>query len=120
MIMTQREFYELVANGNITDEVVAKAAELLEKLDAANAAKREKAAEKSAEKAAEKEPLRQAILAVMTKEPQAAPALIEAAGIDCKVQGFHHLIKPFVEDGTVVKSDVKGEKGKVKGYALAE
>ena len=52
--MTQREFYQTVATGTINEEVIAKANELIEKMDAANAARREKVSKKAQEKVVDK------------------------------------------------------------------
>lgn len=48
--MTKKEMLEIIANGEINEEVIAKAAEMLEKLTIANAKKSEKDAAKRNEK----------------------------------------------------------------------
>ena len=93
-------------------------------MNASNEKNRAKAAEKRAAKDAEKEPIRNAIMDVMTNEPQTATMLIEAAGLTetVKPQSIPSLLKHFVEAGTLEKVDVKieGKKGTQKGYKLAE
>ena len=118
--MTIREFYTQIANGVINDEVIAEAASLLEKMDAVNARKRELTAKKSLEKEAERAPLRQKIFEMLGSTPKTAATLIAESGLDIKPQAIIHLMKPFLEDGSVIKEDVKVTgKGTQKGYRLA-
>ena len=123
--MTKREFLNAIAHtGNLDAELIEYATHKLEELDASNEKNRAKAAEKRAAKDAEKEPIRNAIMDVMTNEPQTATMLIEAAGLTetVKPQSIPSLLKHFVEAGTLEKVDVKieGKKGTQKGYKLAE
>ena len=115
--MTQREFYEAIVAGTMNDEMQEFAVEAIAKLDATNEARR-KAAEK---KRAEKAPIRAALMAVMSTEPKTATMLIEEAGLEIKPQSVPSLLKPLVEEGTVVKTDVKVTgKGTQRGYVLAD
>lgn len=123
--MTKREFLNTIATAeNLPAEIIEFAAHKLEELDASNEKSRVKAAEKRAAKDAEKEPIRNALMDVMTNEPQTATMLIEAAGLTetVKPQSIPSLLKPLVEAGTLEKVDVKieGKKGTQKGYKLAE
>ena len=123
--MTKREFLNTIATAeNLPAELIEFAAHELEVMNASNEKNRAKAAEKRAAKDAEKEPIRNAIMDVMTNEPQTATMLIEAAGLTetVKPQSIPSLLKPFVEAGTLDKVDVKieGKKGTQKGYMLAE
>ena len=123
--MTKREFLNTIATaGNLPVELIEFAAHELEVMDASNEKNRAKAAEKRAAKDAEKEPIRNAIMDVMTNEPQTATMLIEAAGLTetVKPQSIPSLLKNLVEAGTLEKVDVKieGKKGTQKGYMLAE
>ena len=123
--MTKREFLTTIATtGNLPVEITEFAAHELEVMNASNEKNRAKAAEKRAAKDAEKEPIRNAIMDVMTNEPQTATMLIEAAGLTetVKPQSIPSLLKHFVEAGTLEKVDVKieGKKGTQKGYKLAE
>lgn len=122
--MTKREFFTAVAGAtNIPAELVEFAAHELELMDAANEKSRAKAAEKRATKDAEKEPIRNALMDVMTNEPQTATMLIEAAGLTetVKPQSVPSLLKLLVENGTLEKVDMKieGKKGTQKGYKLS-
>lgn len=123
--MTKREFLNTIATAeNLPAEIIEFAAHELEVMNASNEKNRVKAAEKRAAKDAEKEPIRNALMDVMTNEPQTATMLIEAAGLTetVKPQSIPSLLKPFVEAGTLEKVDVKieGKKGTQKGYMLAE
>ena len=123
--MTKREFLTAIAHtGNLPVELIEFAAHELEVMDASNEKNRAKAAEKRAAKDAEKEPIRNAIMDVMTNEPQTATMLIEAAGLTetVKPQSIPSLLKNLVEAGTLEKVDVKieGKRGTQKGYKLAE
>lgn len=123
--MTKREFLNTIATAeNLPAELVEFAAHELEVMNAANEKNRAKAAEKRATKDAEKEPIRNAIMDVMTNEPQTATMLIEAAGLTetVKPQSISSLLKPFIEAGTLKKVDVKipEKKGTQKGYKLSE
>ena len=123
--MTKREFLNTIATDeNLPAEITEFAAHELEVMNASNEKNRAKAAEKRAAKDAEKEPIRNAIMDVMTNEPQTATMLIEAAGLTetVKPQSIPSLLKNLVEAGTLEKVDVKveGKKGTQKGYKLAD
>ena len=119
--MTNREFYQAVINANINDELTAFATAGIEKLDHTNSLRKDATAKKAQEKEAERAPIRDAIMAVMTTEPKTATTLIAESGVEVKPQAIPSLLKDLVEDGTIMKSDVKVTgKGKQRGYALAE
>ena len=106
-----------------TAELIAAFENALARMDATNEKRKVKAAEKAAEKQAEKAPIREALLGVMgdAEHPMTASMLIEAASLeDVKPAPVHSLMKPYVEDGTVLKVDVKVPgKGTQRGYVLA-
>ena len=118
--MTNREFYTAISNGEMNDELMAKATELIEKMDEANAKRAKKVLEKKQTSEDEKAPIRKALLDVMGDEAMTASQLIEAAGLtdEVKIASVPSLLKPFVLDGTVEKVDVKveGKKGPQRGY----
>ncbi len=119
--MTQREFYEAVVNANVSEELTAFATAGIEKLDKTNETRKVKTAEKAAAKEAEKAPIREAIFAVITTEAKTASDLIAEAGVDIKPQAIPALLKPLVEAGEVIKTDIKVKgKGTVRGYAKPE
>ena len=121
--MTNREFYTAISNGEMNDELMAKAAELLEKMNETNAKRAQKVLEKKRAAEDEKAPIREALLNAMGDEGMTASQLIEAAGLtdEVKVASVPSLLKPFVLDGTVEKVDVKveGKKGPQRGYVKA-
>lgn len=114
--MTNREFYTAISNGEMNDELMAKATELIEKMDEAN----KKVLEKKQAAEDEKAPIREALLNAMGDEGMTASQLIEAAGLtdEVKVASVPSLLKPFVLNGTVEKVDVKveGKKSAQRGY----
>lgn len=118
--MTNREFYTAISNGEMNDELMAKATELIEKMDEANAKRAKKVLEKKQAAEDEKAPIREALLDAMGNEGMTASQLIEAAGLtdEVKVASVPSLLKPFVLDGTVEKVDVKveGKKSAQRGY----
>ena len=120
--MTQREFYEKVIAIVEDAEVKAFAEAGIEKLDKTNENRKVKTAEKAAVKEAEKAPIREAIYAVITTgEGKTASDLIAEAGVDIKPQAIPSLLKPLVDEGKVIKTDIKVKgKGTVRGYALPE
>lgn len=121
--MTNREFYTAISNGEMNDELMAKATELIEKMNEANAKRAQKVLEKKQAAEDEKAPIRKALLDVMGDEAMTASQLIEAAGLtdEVKVASVPSLLKPFVLNGTVEKVDVKveGKKGPQRGYVKA-
>lgn len=118
--MTNREFYTAISNGEMNDELMVKATELIEKMDEANAKRAQKVLEKKQTAEDEKAPIREALLNAMNEEGMTAAQLIEAAGLtdEVKIASVPSLLKPFVLDGTVEKVDVKveGKKGPQRGY----
>ena len=120
--MTKREFYTKVMNGEMNDELMAKAQELLETMDEANAKRAAKVLEKKVANDAEKAPIREALLAAVTSAAKTATELIEAAGLTGTVKpaSVPSLMKPMVADGLVEKVDVKVKgKGTQRGYIKA-
>lgn len=118
--MTNREFYQEIINANINDELTEFATASIEKLDHTNSLRKAATAKKAKEREAERAPIRNAIMAIMTTEPKTATTLIAESGVEIKPQAMPSLLKGLVEDGTVVKSDVKVTgKGKQRGYSLA-
>lgn len=120
--MTGREFYAAVIEANINDELTTFAQDAIAKLDKANEARKVKTAEKAVAKEAEKAPIREAIFAVITTEGKTASTLIEEAGLaEVKPQSIPSLLKPLIEEGKVIKTDIKVKgKGTVRGYAKPE
>lgn len=119
--MTEREFYTKVIETVDNAELKEFAEAGIAKIDKANEARKAKNAEKAVAKEAEKAPIREAIFAVITTEGKTASTLIEEAGVEIKPQAIPALIKPLIEAGKVIKTDIKVKgKGTVRGYALPE
>lgn len=111
--MTNREFYQTIVSGTINEEVIAKAAELIAKMDEQNAKRREKTSKKALENA----PLVDAVVAMLTNEPLTATDI--AAALEVSPQKASSLARKAVEEGRATAQDVKGPKGKCKGYTVA-
>ena len=111
--MTKREFYEAIVNGNVTEEVMAMAADFIEKMNAQNAARREKVTAKQAENAV----LVEKVVEMLGTEPLTATDI--AAALEVSPQKASALARLAVGAGAAISQDVKGPKGKCKGYTLA-
>lgn len=112
--MTGREFYTNIANGIITEAEIAHAASALEKMDAANEARKNKPSKTALENA----PIIEALTNALTADPQTAADLGAAVGIS--TQKASSLLRQIVASGVAVASDIKvPKKGTCKGYSLA-
>ena len=109
--MTNREFFTAIINGTLTEDVIAKAHEEIEKLDARNA----KRASTESKTQKENAPLIAKIATLLTSEPKLASTLATEMGIS--TQKASALVKK-VEGVSVCDVKVKG-KGTQKGYFFA-
>lgn len=113
--MTNREMYEAIINGNITDEVLTKCNENLAKLDERNKAR----ASKPSKVQKENEPIKASILEVLTHEPMLTGDIVAVVGYTSNKIGA--LCRQLRDEGLVVESDIKVKGvGTRKAYALAE
>ena len=113
--MTNREFYNAIINGSMTDEVKAHAAEALSKLDERN----QKRSSKPTKAQLENEPVKTAIVDYLTVHGGAVAADI-AAEVDITTQKASALCRQLVESGVLTVEEVKvPKKGKCKKYSLA-
>ena len=113
--MTNREFLTAIANGTINEDVIAHASTAIEKMDAANLARKNKPSKKALENAPIME---QIVNEVLGTEPMTAAQVAEAVGIS--VQKASALLRAIVADGRAVATDIKvPNKGTCKGYTLA-
>lgn len=104
---------EKVIANDVTDEVIEKATERLEKLDAEN----EKRKNRVSKKALENEPVKEAILGVLGEEPKTATEI--GSEVEISTQKASALLRQLVNDGKVEKTDVKVKgKGVQKGYFI--
>lgn len=116
--MTNREFFTAIANGQITEDVVAHATAALAKLDATNEARKNKVSPKEAEKQAADAVIREQIFALLTSDPQIAADLGTAVGVTTNKASAE--LRKLVAEDRVIKTDISVPKrGKVKGYFLA-
>ena len=114
--MTKREFLNAVVNGEINEEVKTFAEEELEKLDAANAKRREQ----SSKKREENQPLLDRIYnEILGDETKTASEVAEV--IETSVQKATSLLKTLVDEGKAESTEIKvPKKGKCKGYTKVE
>jgi predicted HTH transcriptional regulator len=114
--MTKRDFLSAVMNGEINDEIKAFAEEEIEKLDTANAKRREKTSKKREEN---KPLLDQIYNEILGEEPKTASEVAEV--IQTSVQKASSLLRTLVEDGKAEAQEIKvPKKGKCKGYTKVE
>lgn len=118
--MTKREFLNAIATGTINDELVAFATEEIEKMDAANAKRREK----NAEKKAQNDEFVDLFVSLLGDEPKTASDIVALMGDverpdgkSVNVQWVSSLGRKAVEAERAEKVDVKVTgKGTQKGY----
>lgn len=113
--MTNREFLNTIINANISDEITARAQDLLAKLDARNA----KRASTPSKTAVANAPIKAQI--VKLAEEKALVASEVGATLEISTQKASALLRQLCEDGVLVAEEIKVKgKGKVKSYTLAE
>ena len=114
--MTKREFMTAIVNGEMTDELKAFAAAEIEKMDAANEARKAKVSKKAAENA----PLMDKIYNDILDEEEPETATTVGEMLEVSTQKASALLRKMVEEGRAVKVDVKvPKKGIQKGYKRA-
>lgn len=116
--MTNREFYTAIVNGEMNDEIVAKATEEIAKLDERNA----KRASKPSKKSLENEPIKAKIAEYLgrTDEHDFATASEISTELEISTQKASALCRQMVADGVLRVEDVKvKKKGTQKAYSLA-
>ena len=112
--MTNREFYTAIVNGTLTEDVITKAHEEIEKLDARNAKRASKPSKKSLENA----PIKDSIAEFLADGSHLASEI--ANGLDLSVSKVSALCRQMVGDGVLTVEDVKVKgKGTQKSYSLA-
>jgi len=111
--MTKREFYQAIVEGTVTEEVVAMAQEGIAKLDAANAARRAKVTAKQEANQA----LVEKVIKMLGDEPLTATDI--AAALEVNSQKASALARMAVKQKAAISQDIKGPKGKCKGYTRA-
>ena len=122
--MTKREFLKAIAEGTMNEEVMAKAAEMIEAMDEANAKRASKQGEKSSEAYA---PFIEKFVGALSDEAKTASDLLPLfdgmetpAGKVPSVQFVSSVGRKAVEQGLASKVEVKVTgKGKQVGYVVA-
>lgn len=109
--MTKREFYEAIISGQMNEELQAFATELRDKLDHANALRKDKPSKKSVEN----EPIKANIVNVLTEANGVMTASEVASALEISTSKASALLRQI--DGLTV-TEVKGKSGKVKGYRI--
>ena len=113
--MTNREFYTAIVNGEMNDEIVAKATEEIAKLDARNA----KRSSKPSKKSLENEPIKAKIVEFLASGSHLASEI--ASGCEISTSKASALCRQLVESGSLTVCDVKVKgKGTQKSYSLAQ
>ena len=113
--MTRREFYTMISEGTVNDEIMAMAAAEIEKLDAANDTRKEK----TSKKAEENQPLVDRIVnEILGTEPMTATDV--AAVLEVSVQKASSLCRTAMAQGGAVQTEIKVPKrGTQKAYTKA-
>ena len=113
--MTARNFYTLVSNGTVNEEVKAYAAEAIRKMDEANEKKKNTMTPSQKENVV----FKQRILDVLEGKDYTIAATI-AELVELSPNKASALRRQLVADGALVVSEVKNEKkSKVKAYKIA-
>lgn len=117
--MTYFEFITAVSKGEMTEEIMGKALELIEAHNRGLDKAHDRASKAKEAKMAERQPIIDALVNALTDEPQSATDLIANAGVELKPQAVATYFRLYVEPGTFVRVDMKGAKGKIVGYKRA-
>ena len=114
--MTNREFYNAIANGTMNDETKAFAEEAIVKMDERNA----KRNSKPSKTAVENEPIKAQIVEFITKHNEFCIAGAIAEALELSTQKVSALCRQLVEAGELSEKEVKVPKhGKRKAYGIA-
>ena len=113
--MTTREFYTAIQNENVSDALKEFAVTAIQKMDEKN----KKRSSKPTKAQIENAPIKAAINEMLGSEPLTATQV--AQELDITVQKASNLLRALVTDGVATAQEVHiKDKGKVKGYTLAE
>lgn len=117
--MTYFEFITAVSKGEMTEEIMGKALELIEAHNRGLDKAHDRASKAKEAKMAERQPIIDALVNALGNEPMSATDLIAAAGVELKPQAVATYFRLYVEPGTFEKVEMKGAKGKIVGYKRA-
>ena len=113
-IMTNREAYNAVINGEVTDKVIEHFTAELAKLDARNKAR----SSKPSKTQLENEPIKAHLLEILAVKPMTASEIHEVDA-DLSTQKISSLCRQLVEAGKLAVEEVKvPKKGKQKQYTI--
>lgn len=117
--MTNREFLTAIANStSLSSDLTDFATDQIAKMDARNEAR--KASSKPSKTAIANEPIKASIMSFLSKQTEPTIACVIAEGVGITTAKASSLLRQLVEDGKVVKSEVKiPKKGKTAAYAVA-
>ena len=114
--MTNREFYNAIANGTMNDELIAFAQEAIVKMDERNARRNSK----PSKIAVENEPIKAQIMEFITKRNEFCIAGAIAGALESSTQKARALCRQVGADGKLIEKEVKVPKqGKRKAYGIA-
>lgn len=112
--MTNREAYNAVINGEVTDKVVGHFTAELEKLDKRNAQR----SSKPSKTQLANEPIKAHLLEILAVKPMTASEIHEVDA-DLSTQKISSLCRQLVDAGKLAVEEVKvPKKGKQKQYSL--
>ena len=115
--MTNREFYVAVINGEMNDEIVAKAHEEIAKLDRRNANRKGKTSKRTLENVA----VKNAIVEYLKGVDERKSATEIGYNVDISTNKASSLCVQLRKEGIVDADTIKNAKGnKVKGYAIVQ
>lgn len=110
-MMTKREFYEAIANGEMTEEIQQFAIEQIARMDEA----KEKRKNTLSKKQRENETIKTEILGHLDAEAKTATTIGELVGIS--TQKASALLRQLVNDNKAIAIEIKiPKKGKQKGF----
>lgn len=113
--MTNREFYVMVSNGTMNEEVMGFAAEAIAKMDARNEARKSKPSKTAVENA----PIKEAILAHLATAEGAMTETDIGLALDITHNKAGALARQLVAEGRLTVEEVKIPKvGKRKAYRV--
>ena len=114
--MTNREFYNAIANGTMNDEIKAFAKDAIVKMDERNAKRNSKPSKTSIEN----EPIKKNIMEFISNQNDFCIAGTIAEALEISTQKASALCRQLVEAGKLLEKEIKVPKqGKRKAYGIA-
>lgn len=113
--MTNREFYNAIANGTMNDEIKGFAKDAIVKMDERNAKRNSKPSKTSVEN----EPIKKNIMEFISNQNEFCIAGTIAEALEISTQKASALCRQLVNDGKLIEQEVKIPKqGKRKAYNI--